>query len=79
MSAPNITPSTTSYLPEGLPIPVPEPDGLSAPYWAGLREGKLLVQRCKSCGTLRHPPGPVCPSCYSFEWDTLQASGRGTR
>ena len=40
MSAPNITPSTTSYLPEGLPIPVPEPDGLSAPYWAGLREGK---------------------------------------
>lgn len=47
-------------------------------FWDGAREGKLLIQRCKSCGTLRHPPGPVCPSCHSFEWDTLQASGRGT-
>lgn len=47
-------------------------------FWDGAREGKLLIQRCKACSTLRHPPGPVCPSCHSFEWDTLQASGRGT-
>lgn len=47
-------------------------------FWDGAREGKLLIQRCTSCGTLRHPPGPVCPSCHSFEWDTLQASGLGT-
>ena len=47
-------------------------------FWDGARAGQLLIQRCKSCGTLRHPPGPVCPSCHSFEWDTLQASGRGT-
>lgn len=47
-------------------------------FWDGVREGKLLIQRCKGCGLLRHPPGPVCPSCHSFEWDTQQASGRGT-
>lgn len=47
-------------------------------FWEGAREGRLLIQRCTSCGTLRHPPGPVCPSCHSFDWDTLQASGRGT-
>lgn len=47
-------------------------------FWDGARAGRLLIQRCKSCATLRHPPGPVCPSCQSFEWDTLQASGRGT-
>lgn len=47
-------------------------------FWDGAREGKLLIQRCTSCGTLRHPPGPVCPSCHSFEWNTLQASGLGT-
>jgi uncharacterized protein len=47
-------------------------------FWEGTRTGKLLIQRCKSCGSLRHPPGPVCPSCHSFEWDTLEASGRGT-
>ena len=47
-------------------------------FWEGARAGKLLIQRCKACGTLRHPPGPVCPSCHSFEWDTVEASGRGT-
>jgi len=47
-------------------------------FWEGAREGKLLIQRCKGCGELHHPPGPVCPSCHSFEWDTVQASGRGT-
>ena len=47
-------------------------------FWDGAREGKLLIQRCKACGTLRHPPGPCCPACQSFEWDTLTASGRGT-
>ena len=47
-------------------------------FWEGAREGKLLIQRCKACGTLRHPPGPCCPKCHSFEWDALTASGRGT-
>ena len=47
-------------------------------FWQGLREGKLLLQRCRACATLRHPPGPMCPACQSLEWDTLQSSGRGT-
>lgn len=47
-------------------------------FWDGTRQGKLLIQRCAGCGALRHPPGPSCPQCHSFEWDTLQASGRGT-
>ena len=63
------------------PTPLRPPPGISDDtrfFWDGVREGKLLIQRCKACGSLRHPPGPVCPSCHSFEWDTLQASGRGT-
>lgn len=47
-------------------------------FWEGAKAGKLMIQRCKSCGTLRHPPGPSCPSCYSFDWDAIEASGRGT-
>lgn len=47
-------------------------------FWEGLKEGKLLIQRCKSCGDLHHPPGPVCPRCHSFDWDTVEASGQGT-
>ncbi len=26
-------------------------------FWDGAAEGRLLVQRCTDCGTLRHPPG----------------------
>lgn len=46
-------------------------------WFEGAREGKLLIQRCTSCGTLRHPPLPACGHCRSLEWDALEASGRG--
>ena len=68
--------------PTGKPAAIPRPaPGMSDDtrfFWEGARQGQLLIQRCKSCGTLRHPPGPVCTSCHSFEWDTVQASGQGT-
>jgi 3-oxo-4,17-pregnadiene-20-carboxyl-CoA hydratase alpha subunit len=47
-------------------------------FFEGARQGKLLIQRCGSCGTLRHPPRPACVVCRSFEWDTVEATGRGT-
>jgi len=47
-------------------------------FFDGARQGKLLIQRCTSCGTLRHPPLPACAECRSFEWDTVESSGRGT-
>lgn len=46
-------------------------------YWQGLRDGKLLIQRCQDCGTLRHPPQPMCEHCQSLRWDTVTASGKG--
>jgi uncharacterized protein len=47
-------------------------------FFEGAKEGKLLIQRCSNCGTLRHPPRPACPHCRSFEWAPIEASGRGT-
>jgi uncharacterized protein len=47
-------------------------------FWVdGVRNGKLLIQRCADCGTLRHPPGPMCGACRSLRWDSIEASGRG--
>ena len=40
-----------TYLPDGLPTPIPMNDGLDKPYWDGLLEGKILVQRCGDCGS----------------------------
>ena len=47
-------------------------------YWEGANAGKLMIQRCTCCSTLRHPPAPVCIKCHSFDWDTVQASGKGS-
>ena len=47
-------------------------------FWEGVQEGRLRIQRCASCATLRHPPGPMCPRCHSLEWDTVESRGRGT-
>lgn len=47
-------------------------------WFEAAKEHRLVVQRCTACHTLRHPPGPECPQCQSFEWDTVEASGRGT-
>ena len=47
-------------------------------FWQGLRDGKLLIQRCKSCSTLRHPPQPMCEKCQSLQWDTVESAGKGT-
>jgi uncharacterized OB-fold protein/acyl dehydratase len=47
-------------------------------WFEGAQAHALLIQRCASCGTLRHPPLPACGRCGSLEWDTVEASGRGT-
>ncbi len=47
-------------------------------WFEGARQHRLLIQRCKRCGTLRHPPRPMCGECRSYEWDVVDASGRGT-
>lgn len=46
-------------------------------WWEALDNGKLMIQRCKSCGKLRHPPRPMCGSCQSIEWDAVEASMEG--
>ncbi|MGW6703270.1 bifunctional MaoC family dehydratase N-terminal/OB-fold nucleic acid binding domain-containing protein [Streptomyces sp. NPDC054956] len=47
-------------------------------FWDGVREHKLLIQRCTACATLRFPWLPGCNACAGPEWDTVEASGAGT-
>ena len=65
------------YLPEGLPIPVPESDGLASVYWNGLREEKLFVQKCTHCGTWQFAPEWICHHCHVFDpaWVEVDAIG----
>jgi uncharacterized OB-fold protein len=50
----------------------------SAYFWEGTQKQELRIQSCNSCGTLRHPPGPACPSCGALDRGYVVASGDGT-
>lgn len=61
--------------PKPRPAPVPEPE--AAEYWAAARDGRLLVQRCQSCGHLQLYPRPHCLVCRGpVGW--MESGGRGT-
>lgn len=47
-------------------------------FWDGVRDHKLLIQRCTACATLRFPWLPGCNACASPDWDTVEASGSAT-
>ncbi|WP_431269982.1 Zn-ribbon domain-containing OB-fold protein [Dankookia sp. P2] len=66
-------------MPSAMPTkPVPEPTPESRPYWEGLAEGRLMLQRCADCGQVRHYPRPLCDACHSFATDWVEASGAAT-
>jgi uncharacterized protein len=65
------------YLPEGLPIPVAEADGLAAPFWEGLRHGRLLIQRCRHCQTWQFGPEWICHACHGFDPDWVEVKPEG--
>jgi len=46
-------------------------------FWEGTARGELRIQRCRGCGTLRHPPGPMCPACGADKPEYLLAAGTG--
>lgn len=47
-------------------------------FWAGTASRELRLQKCESCGSLRHPPGPVCPACGSDHLGYVLAGGTGS-
>lgn len=46
-------------------------------WWDGIAAGELRIQRCRDCGTLRHPPRPMCGRCQSIAWDWVVSRGAG--
>jgi len=63
------------YLTAALPLPGPNQD--EAPWWHACRERRLVIQRCTSSGTFRHPPRPLCHECHSFGFEWKEVSGKG--
>lgn len=67
-----------SYLPEGMPAPVASRDGLDGPFWQGLSEDKLLLQRCQACKKWQWGAEWVCHRCHSFDLAFEETEPTGT-
>lgn len=57
--------------------PAPLPDVDTAPFLDGLREHRIVLQRCVACGRVRFPPMPACPWCGATGVAPVIATGHG--
>ena len=57
-------------------------DGWSLPALDNLNRafftrGALVLQQCRSCAHIQHPPEEVCEACQGFEFDDFVSVGKG--
>ena len=60
-----------SYFPSEISGPRPSVD--DQVFWNYCQRHELRFQRCAACHRFRHPPGPVCSDCRSFEVEWIPA------
>lgn len=63
------------YLHPGLPQPAATP--LDEPYWQGLRENRLMLQRCGACQGWQWGPEWICHHCLSDDVGFVEAAAEG--
>lgn len=50
----------------------------SKPYWDGLSQAKIRLQRCADCGRCQNFPQARCRHCLSERLEWIDAAGTGT-
>jgi uncharacterized OB-fold protein len=60
-----------------LPAPAPAVSPETAAFWEATTAGRLVLPRCRSCGTVIWYPRALCPECHSTDIEWIDASGRG--
>ena len=58
--------------------PLPELTPWTEWFWTSGADDTLRIQGCTDCGTLVHPPVPICPVCRSRSSAPTVVSGRAT-
>ena len=57
---------------------LPEIPDYEKPYWDGLQNGVLMIQKCPCCGHVQFPPSTVCTDCLSEKVEWVPCSGKAT-
>jgi len=65
-------------MPGHIPASMLQQDSDSRPYWEGLAQGELRIQRCQACSQAVFYPRTLCPHCHSDQLEWIVASGKGT-
>lgn len=73
MSDADVTVSTTPSTPAR---PIAPADPLTEAWWAATSDGRLTVQRCRSCGAAQLYPRALCTSCAGTDLELADATGR---
>jgi hypothetical protein len=58
--------------------PLPRPTPVTQPFWAGLAEGRVRVQRCLDCDGWVFYPRSHCNHCLSDRLEWRDVSGAAT-
>lgn len=46
-------------------------------FWSGAQEGRLIVERCSTCGSESFPPRGICRACRSRAMEPAEITGQG--
>ena len=57
--------------------PMPLPTAISAPFWDGLKDGRIMLQQCNACQHWIFYPRRHCSSCLSHDLSWKQVTGAG--
>jgi uncharacterized OB-fold protein len=57
--------------------PLPRITPVTAPFWEGAAENRLVMQRCTGCRAFVWTPRPHCYECGSTDLIWTELSGRG--
>ncbi|MGZ4190479.1 MAG: Zn-ribbon domain-containing OB-fold protein, partial [Actinomycetota bacterium] len=58
--------------------PKPVADRDTQPFWDGVSEHRLMVQRCRECARWIWQPRPICPTCHAADpaWTSVSGDAR---
>ena len=65
----------SAYLQPGLPAPAATE--LDRPYWQGLQEEQLRIQRCRRCARFQWGPEWICHHCLNRDLEFVPVDARG--
>jgi uncharacterized OB-fold protein len=64
------------YIPE-IPLLRPRIDYDNQGFWEGIKQHRLVFQKCKTCGLIIHRPRPMCPRCNAMDMEWAPSTGEG--